>query len=162
MAVMHYLMGVLLLSVMVSGQVLKADDSEWPQSTGPKSILNYDTLRPLLEKAIQNPYLCKACEGVIALLKNVTCNQENLDELVKTLLPVCDLAPYVLHEDCIKYIESIPAMVKELADEYLDPEKVCAMLCQGPGPEMMIKTNAIPTGTELVEMLKMAQRKPVN
>jgi hypothetical protein len=152
MAAVYYCMLVVTLLVVVNGQIEVAPDAQ-PQP----QPMDLQALQPLLGSMINNPQLCSFCERVIGFLKNVTENEEVLDQLVKLLLPVCDWAPFTLHSECVKIVEDIPTLVKTYTDEYLNPEKDCAYICQT--PPSPYEPYAVPM-TNIIKL--MQEKKPAN
>ncbi|XP_038061274.1 uncharacterized protein LOC119732000 [Patiria miniata] len=160
MAVGYYcLVGVLLLSALVSGQgdVPVAGQEELPVQNGFYPEFP-EMIPPMLGGMAQNPYLCKACEAFIEFLKNATENKQLLDDVVTLLLPLCDWAPYQYHNACIAYVQAIPGLVKMYADMYLNPQTDCAAVCAA--SRMGYDPNAVPM--MMNNLAKMMQgKKPI-
>ncbi|XP_038061379.1 uncharacterized protein LOC119732076 isoform X1 [Patiria miniata] len=157
MAVVSYcLVGVLLLTALVSGQGdLLASEPQLELLNG-KVKIDTDVLRPLVDSMTKNPFLCTACENFVQFLRNATDNQQLLGELVTLLLPVCDWFPFALHEECLGAVREIPTLVKMYANLYLDPKIDCALLCAA--SRMANAPNPVPlTVNDLVQMM---EKKP--
>jgi len=146
MASTYYVIGLMLLAAVVAGQDI-----------GKFSQQDNGIMGPLVSSMIGNPYVCEVCEELVGFLKNVTEEKTTLDELVKLLLPLCDWAPYVQHQDCLNFIDAIPAMVKEYADKYLDPVKDCKFLC-APRMTSESRDRAAPLANILTQMMAKANK----
>ncbi|XP_038061382.1 uncharacterized protein LOC119732078 isoform X2 [Patiria miniata] len=146
MAVVSYcLVGVLLLTALVSGQ------GDLLASEPQLELLNVDSMT-------KNPFLCTACENFVQFLRNAADNQQLLAELVTLILPVCDWLPSAMHEECLGAVRKMPTLLKMYTYVYLDPKTDCALLCAA--SRMANAPNLVPlTVNDLVQMMNKKPAK---
>ncbi|XP_038061381.1 uncharacterized protein LOC119732078 isoform X1 [Patiria miniata] len=159
MAVVSYcLVGVLLLTALVSGQGdLLASEPQLELLNGKVKIVT-DVFRPLVDSMTKNPFLCTACENFVQFLRNAADNQQLLAELVTLILPVCDWLPSAMHEECLGAVRKMPTLLKMYTYVYLDPKTDCALLCAA--SRMANAPNLVPlTVNDLVQMMNKKPAK---
>ncbi|XP_071808807.1 uncharacterized protein [Asterias amurensis] len=121
MAASYYLIGILVLAVIVSGQEVGS--------------------------VAEGNFLCPYCEKAVEEFKQYATSDATLAQVEKLAEFNCEFVPFEFHTQCLDLAKQLPGLIRALAEQYLNPQLACTRVCSA--KELTAKVGPVAEGNFL-------------